>query len=147
MYPIHQAGAGGGPTHPRACYLPQMCFPPKVNRKSDSQVPDISGAGAYRSQPGTIPTPASFFPPPLKAPSCLSMETLRVLELQTPQASSTESSKIRCRQNPHCLEARHVVVESMDCGCYLAFLVSGPSPDAYQLCDRRQITSYRCVSF
>lgn len=97
-------GAGGGPVHPRACYLPQMCFSPKVNRKTDSQVLDISRAGAHWSQPGTPSLPpaaseGSFQPSSGGSPSLLCVETLRVTELQILQAQSTESLKLRCTES------------------------------------------------
>lgn len=62
-------------------------FLPKVNRKSDSQCLTSVGLVLPGASQAPVPAPASFFPPPLKSPSCLSMGTLRVLELQTPQVT------------------------------------------------------------
>lgn len=93
-------GAGGGPAHPRACYLPQMCFSPKVNRKSDGQAPDISRAGAQRSQTGppsplpSIPSLCRLLPAsPKGRPGLLGMETLRATELRTLQALGIECTE------------------------------------------------------
>ena len=94
----------------RHTLLPVICHkcvsPPRLTGRVTARCLTSVGLVLTGASQAPVPAPASFFPPPLKSPSCLSMGTLRVLELQTPQASSTESLKIRCTQNPQFLEAR-----------------------------------------